>query len=690
MKRGKKAAIAATTKPVLKETKINVDEDSWKNFGDSDDEIKINNGSDDDNDAHVNTEVMALADSDEDEDSLPQDSSRWDRIRDKKLAELERQSKSWGKLREDYYDADNASEYNKDEQEMVERIEEREAIKIQREQAKALSEHDFGLADVLAAAKKTSGAAAGAAAGKKSAKAAAAAAAAAGGDLTKDEKVRQVIADSPELLALLDEYTTRVKELRVEVQPLLERVRAAAAAGVAGATDLATKDGISFLELKHQLLVSYCVNLAFYLLLRTEGRSVASHPVVKRLVHIRVTLEKMRPVDKQLRYQVQKLLKAGALGAGSNTTVADAAAAAAAAAAAVPATGAAMLGYKPSLAAMAATVTAGKKSGKKALSALGDGGSDEEMGSDDEAAAGTASRGSRLLGAAAIAHDTAMAKLAGRAAAEKERRARRAAGSQLIQELRREMSDRPEEETTGALRLAKLDQFDKDRREFEEAHYMRLNDTKESKKRRKQAEQISVMDAFDDFADLNEIVHVEKRARADAERNARALAELRARRPGQIGDGLSDDDGGDDDGDDDGYENDRGAGGGAHTQEDFNDADTQYYEALKEAAAQRSASAKTKQLLAEAEYEIKHDERDLAEQGERRHIGAEIMKNRGLIVNRPSKYKSVRTQSRHRASVAEGKAKSQVQRYKGKQGDEYSGESRGINKNVVRSHRFAK
>ena len=634
MKRGKKAAIAATTKPVLKETKINVDEDSWKNFGDSDDEIKINNGSDDDNDAHVNTEVMALADSDEDEDSLPQDSSRWDRIRDKKLAELERQSKSWGKLREDYYDADNASEYNKDEQEMVERIEEREAIKIQREQAKALSEHDFGLADVLAAAKKTSGAAAGAAAGKKSAKAAAAAAAAAGGDLTKDEKVRQVIADSPELLALLDEYTTRVKELRVEVQPLLERVRAAAAAGVAGATDLATKDGISFLELKHQLLVSYCVNLAFYLLLRTEGRSVASHPVVKRLVHIRVTLEKMRPVDKQLRYQVQKLLKAGALGAGSNTTVADAAAAAAAAAAAVPATGAAMLGYKPSLA--------------------------------------------------------AMAKLAGRAAAEKERRARRAAGSQLIQELRREMSDRPEEETTGALRLAKLDQFDKDRREFEEAHYMRLNDTKESKKRRKQAEQISVMDAFDDFADLNEIVHVEKRARADAERNARALAELRARRPGQIGDGLSDDDGGDDDGDDDGYENDRGAGGGAHTQEDFNDADTQYYEALKEAAAQRSASAKTKQLLAEAEYEIKHDERDLAEQGERRHIGAEIMKNRGLIVNRPSKYKSVRTQSRHRASVAEGKAKSQVQRYKGKQGDEYSGESRGINKNVVRSHRFAK
>ena len=62
------------------------------------------------------------------------------------------------------------------------------------------------------------------------------------------------------------------------------------------------------------MLLSYCTNLSFYLLLKAEGRSVKSHPVIKNLVMLRTMLEKLRPLEKKLSYQINKLLKAAELG----------------------------------------------------------------------------------------------------------------------------------------------------------------------------------------------------------------------------------------------------------------------------------------------------------------------------------------------------------------------------------------
>ena len=55
----------------------------------------------------------------------------------------------------------------------------------------------------------------------------------------------------------------------------------------------------------------------FYLLLKSEGRSVRDHPVVLRLVEIRAYLEKLRPIDRKLKYQIDKLLKMAVGGAGA-------------------------------------------------------------------------------------------------------------------------------------------------------------------------------------------------------------------------------------------------------------------------------------------------------------------------------------------------------------------------------------
>ena len=54
--------------------------------------------------------------------------------------------------------------------------------------------------------------------------------------------------------------------------------------------ELATAEGVSYLEAKHLLLLHYCAAIAFYLLLKAEGRPVQAHPVIQRLVEARAYL----------------------------------------------------------------------------------------------------------------------------------------------------------------------------------------------------------------------------------------------------------------------------------------------------------------------------------------------------------------------------------------------------------------
>ena len=43
---------------------------------------------------------------------------------------------------------------------------------------------------------------------------------------------------------------------------------------------------MSYLEMKYNLLMSYCTFLTFYLLLKVEGKPVENHPVIHKLTHI--------------------------------------------------------------------------------------------------------------------------------------------------------------------------------------------------------------------------------------------------------------------------------------------------------------------------------------------------------------------------------------------------------------------
>ncbi|KAG8596153.1 hypothetical protein GDO81_001754 [Engystomops pustulosus] len=78
--------------------------------------------------------------------------------------------------------------------------------------------------------------------------------------------------------------------------------------------DLPTEKGLSFLELKDQLLLLYMQDLVHIIMQKTSGRSLKENPGIMRLVETRTVLEKMRPIEQKLKYQIDKLLRAAVTG----------------------------------------------------------------------------------------------------------------------------------------------------------------------------------------------------------------------------------------------------------------------------------------------------------------------------------------------------------------------------------------
>jgi U3 small nucleolar ribonucleoprotein protein LCP5 len=79
------------------------------------------------------------------------------------------------------------------------------------------------------------------------------------------------------------------------------------------------KDGISLLDVKNELFLSYLQNLVFLIILKLRNRrgsaaeedQVLDATVVKKLVELQIYLEKgVRPLENRLKYQIDKVLRA--------------------------------------------------------------------------------------------------------------------------------------------------------------------------------------------------------------------------------------------------------------------------------------------------------------------------------------------------------------------------------------------
>jgi len=67
--------------------------------------------------------------------------------------------------------------------------------------------------------------------------------------------------------------------------------------------------GISFLDLKNGLLLEYNTNLTYLMLKKTKGETIEDDKAVERLCYLRTVMEKIRPIEHKLKYQIDKCVK---------------------------------------------------------------------------------------------------------------------------------------------------------------------------------------------------------------------------------------------------------------------------------------------------------------------------------------------------------------------------------------------
>lgn len=112
--------------------------------------------------------------------------------------------------------------------------------------------------------------------------------------------------DLPQAVKLLKEMNTNVQQVSQLVDSMLVRVKSG---------EMSTDKGLSFLEMKYQMLLSYLINLTYIVLRKCSGERIESDPSIDRLIEIRTVLEKIRPLDSKLKYQIDKLVKSAVTGA---------------------------------------------------------------------------------------------------------------------------------------------------------------------------------------------------------------------------------------------------------------------------------------------------------------------------------------------------------------------------------------
>jgi len=197
---------------------------------------------------------------------------------------------AWGADRAAYYEGGEG-----DDDDDAAEEEEEAAVAMMRARAAEMDEEDFAAPSGAASAARLSRLAA----SSSSSSAGASVVKRDTGALTQAERTALLDADAPELRQLLSDLADQASGLKQS----LAAARAAQAAS-------RPADGVPLLEARLQLLLLYMAHVSFFLLLRAEGASARSHPVVRRLVRLRGLLERSRPLVARMRPRIDRAVRA--------------------------------------------------------------------------------------------------------------------------------------------------------------------------------------------------------------------------------------------------------------------------------------------------------------------------------------------------------------------------------------------
>ncbi|KAB5533152.1 hypothetical protein PHYPO_G00128510 [Pangasianodon hypophthalmus] len=111
--------------------------------------------------------------------------------------------------------------------------------------------------------------------------------------------------DLPKAVQLLNTLTQQIAFVTSHVRDVIKKVQN---------KTCPTSKGLSFLDLRYHLLLFYLQDVAHLISIKADGQSLKDNGAIHRLVTIRTVLEKMRPLDQKLKYQIDKLVRTAVTG----------------------------------------------------------------------------------------------------------------------------------------------------------------------------------------------------------------------------------------------------------------------------------------------------------------------------------------------------------------------------------------
>ncbi|CAH2262852.1 something about silencing protein 10 [Pararge aegeria] len=197
-------------------------------------------------------------------------------------------SKAWGKKKKSYYSTDYVDEdyggFGDDEEDAL--MEEEEAKSIQKRLLEQLGEDDFTLEFFNKQATKSDN-------GEILIKHDVS-------QMSKREKLQLFEKESPEFSGLIEDFKLKLTVAKDDLHPVLELVKGG---------KLPSCSASKFVKTNYDLILNYCTNISFYLLLKSQKINIQNHPVIKRLYQYRQLLKKMEPIYIEvIKPQVDKIL----------------------------------------------------------------------------------------------------------------------------------------------------------------------------------------------------------------------------------------------------------------------------------------------------------------------------------------------------------------------------------------------
>ncbi|GIY85814.1 neuroguidin-A [Caerostris darwini] len=107
--------------------------------------------------------------------------------------------------------------------------------------------------------------------------------------------------DVKETLKLVKELAPQAASVNDLIQNVIRKIKN---------DELPIEKGLSFLELRNHMFLNYAMNLTHVIKKKLLGDSIENSPTIERIVESRVVLEKMKPIHEKLKYQIDNSVTA--------------------------------------------------------------------------------------------------------------------------------------------------------------------------------------------------------------------------------------------------------------------------------------------------------------------------------------------------------------------------------------------